>query len=121
MSGGGGTAAAEDEVAKLQRYIDEREQELRGIRGKIAELERALDAELFTPLSMRISTVKAAERELERLRTEKASAEQLLHDDKQRLLLQQGGAGGGADCNSLGVCHAKGLFDVVCVRRYHTL
>jgi chromosome segregation ATPase len=111
MSEGGGAAAPEDEVTKLQRYIDEREQELRGIRGQIAELERALDAEVFTPVSRRVKTVEAAESELERLRTEKASAEQLLQQYNQRLLLlQQGGAGGCADCGCSGACNVRALF-----------
>jgi hypothetical protein len=94
MSGGGDTAAAEDEITKLQRYIDERETEVKAIQTKAAKVEAALDQEPYEPVG-RLKTSEAADAELQRLYAEKASAEQLLHDDKKRLLLLQQAAAGG--------------------------
>jgi hypothetical protein len=121
MSGGGGTAAPEDEVAKLQRYIDDREQELRGVRDQVAELVAAQrERRVIDPFE------DAAEMksELQRLYKEKASAEQLLHDYNQRLLLlqqQRGDAGGCAVriTGSLGMCRVTDWQGSFCARVFH--
>jgi SMC interacting uncharacterized protein involved in chromosome segregation len=96
MSGGGGAAAGEDEVTKLQRYIDERETEVKAIQGQVDKLKAALDKEPFEPVG-RLKTSDAANTELQQLRAEKAESQKLLHADKEQLRLWRQAAAG--ECN----------------------
>jgi hypothetical protein len=93
MSGGSGAAAGEDEVTKLQRYIDERETEVKAIQTQAAKLEAALDTEPFEPVG-RLKTTQAANAELQRLYEDKAATQKLLDGYNQRLLLLQQAAAG---------------------------
>src|SRR5687768_1282108 len=92
MSGGGVIAPSEDEMTKLQRYVDERENELRGIRGELGELKAALRGGTLVKPFTDAAQMQA---ELRHLRAKEASTEQLMHDYNQQLLLLQQGAAGG--------------------------
>ncbi|KAG5192569.1 hypothetical protein JKP88DRAFT_293060 [Tribonema minus] len=95
---------------KLQRYIDEREEELTGIHEDIAKLEAALELALFEPISKWLDTEDAAKAQLRHLYDDVLALERLLHIDKlllnrdkeQCCLLLQQQLDGGAGMNRTG-------------------
>ena len=100
MFGGSGAAASEDAMAKLQRYVDKREQELECIQGQVAELMTALRQRQVVHPFEDAAEIKA---ELQRLHAKEASLEKLLQADKQRLLLLEQGAAG--ECTQIDCSH----------------